>query len=225
MADNPLPTSPSKRVTDFLEKVRVQASQRGRLIFVVDATGSRKDAWDASARLQMQMFEEAGKIGGLEIQLVYFRGESGFGGECKASPWVSDGHELARLMARITCQTGHTQYQKAFEHVRMQHRMQPINAVVVVGDMCEEERHRLYEAVGGLGVPCFLFQEGDDMNAAEIFREIALLTKGAYSQFRPGAERELAELLRAVAAFATGGLTALADQRTDSARKLLGQMK
>ena len=32
-------------------------------------------------------------------------------------------------------------------------------------------------------------------------------------------------LLRAVAAFAVGGKTALADQRTDSARKLLGQMK
>jgi hypothetical protein len=35
----------------------------------------------------------------------------------------------------------------------------------------------------------------------------------------------LGELLRAVAAFAVGGLTALADQRTNSARKLLGQMK
>jgi hypothetical protein len=91
--------------------------------------------------------------------------------------------------------------------------------------MCEEDGGRLYDAVGGLGVPCFLFQEGSDANAAEIFREIARLTKGAYSQFRPGAERELAELLRAVAAYAVGGLTALADQRTDNARKLLGQLK
>ena len=51
------------------------------------------------------------------------------------------------------------------------------------------------------------------------------LTKGAHLKFAAGSARELAELLRAVAAFAVGGLTALADLRTDSARKLLGQMK
>ena len=32
-------------------------------------------------------------------------------------------------------------------------------------------------------------------------------------------------LLRAIAAFAVGGLTALSDLRTDAARKLLGQLK
>ena len=51
------------------------------------------------------------------------------------------------------------------------------------------------------------------------------LTKGAYERFDPGAARELAEQLRAVAAFSVGGLTALADLRTDGARKLLGQIK
>ena len=57
-----------------------------------------------------------------------------------------------------------------------------------------------------------------------LFRS-ARLSRGAYSKFTAGSARELAELLRAVAVFATGGLTALADLRTDSARKLLGQLK
>jgi hypothetical protein len=35
----------------------------------------------------------------------------------------------------------------------------------------------------------------------------------------------LAELLRAVAVFAVGGVGALSDLRTDSAGKLLGQLK
>jgi hypothetical protein len=35
----------------------------------------------------------------------------------------------------------------------------------------------------------------------------------------------LRELLQAVARFAVGGLTALADLRTDGARQLLGQLK
>jgi len=75
-------------------------------------------------------------------------------------------------------------------------------------------------------VPCFVFQEGDEgVIAGPIFQEMARLSHGAYSKFSAGSARELAELLRAVAAFAVGGLTALADQRTDSARKLLGQMK
>ena len=77
----------------------------------------------------------------------------------------------------------------------------------------------------GLGVPLFVFQEGDDRNAEGIFRELVQLTGGAYDQSSPNSARKLGELLRAVAAFATGGLQALADLRSDSARKLLGQMK
>ena len=48
------------------------------------------------------------------------------------------------------------------------------------------------------------------------------------SRFDPGAAHELAELLRAAAAYAAGGMSALADlsvQRQTGAIKLLGQMK
>jgi len=224
MSEN-LPAQPSKRVAEFLERAKTQASHRGRLCFVIDATGSRERTWDASARLQAQMFDEAGKIGTLDVQLIYFRGLESFGGECKASRWTSDGRELANQMTRVTCQTGHTQYQKALEHVRKEHASQSVSACVIVGDMCEETPHALYDVASGLGVKCFVFQEGDDQHAAKIFKRIAELTKGAYSQFRPGAERELADLLRAVAAFSTGGLTALSDLRSEAARMLLGQMK
>jgi len=92
--------------------------------------------------------------------------------------------------------------------------------------MCEEQGQAIYDAVASLpGVPCFVFQEGDDEFAGPIFKEMARLSHGAYSKFSPGSARELAELLRAVAVFAAGGLTALADLRTDSAKKLLEQMK
>jgi hypothetical protein len=167
----------------------------------------------------------AGKLGTIVVQLVYFRGLADFGGECKASPWTSDDRELARLMARVTCQAGHTQYQKALEHVGKEHANQPVSAVVIVGDMCEEPAQSLYDAATGLGVPLFIFQEGDDQYAAEIFKEMARLSHGAYSKFSSDSARELAELLRAVAAFAVGGLTALSDLRSEGARKLLGQLK
>jgi hypothetical protein len=58
-----------------------------------------------------------------------------------------------------------------------------------------------------------------------VFRELKRLTHGGYAKFDSNASRELAELLRAVAAFAAGGLTALADLRTEGARRLLSQLK
>jgi hypothetical protein len=44
--------------------------------------------------------------------VVYFRGTSGFSAECKASGWVSDPTQLAKLMARIRF------YPTPFEAVR-----------------------------------------------------------------------------------------------------------
>ena len=219
-----LPAGHTQRVSDFLSKV--QASKRGRLMFIVDATGSRERVWDMASKLQADMFNAAAGIGTLDVQVCYFRG-GGYGpAECKASPWSTDARELTSFMARVTCSTGPTQIQAALEHARKEHQAQPINAIVYIGDMCEEQGQAIYDAVASLpGVPCFVFQEGDDGFAAPIFQEMARLSHGAYSKFSPGSARELAELLRAVAVFTTGGLTALADLRTDSARKLLGQLK
>jgi von Willebrand factor type A domain len=218
-----LPATKPSRVAAFLEKT--QAAHRGRLVFIVDATGSREQAWDMASKTQAEMFQKAAGIGMLNVQLIYFRGLEGFDGECKASRWTSDARELASLMARITCKTGHTQIQRALEHVRKEHQQQPVSAVVYIGDMCEEKPQTLYDMASGLGVPCFMFHEGEDRFAAEIFREIARLSHGAYYSFRPGAADQLRDLLQAVGAYAAGGLTALADLRSDSARKLLGQLK
>ena len=214
-----LPAQTSKRVAEFLARVKTAAP--GRLAFVIDATASREHTWDNAVQLQAQMFEEAGKVGTLAVQLIYFRGLN----ELSVSPWVTDTRTLADMMCKVRCESGHTKYQRVLEHIRNEHGIEPIAAAVLVGDQCEEEQITLRNAALGLGVPLFPFQEGDDRYAAGVFRELAQLTNGAYSQFSPNSARELAELLRAVAAFATGGLQALADLRSDSARKLLGQMK
>ena len=220
-----LPTSHSQRVSDFLSKV--QASHRGRIAFIIDATGSRERTWDAATQLQGEMFAEAGKFGTLEMQVTYFGGLN----NVASSNWTSDARELQHFMGRVRCDTGHTKYARALAHVRDEHRRQPINAVILIGDMLEEESRTLYDAAGGLGVPCFCFQEGNDFShretlaLREAFTEMARLTKGAYCAFDFNSIAQLRDLLRAVAAFAVGGLTALADLRTDSARKLLGQLK
>src|SRR6185312_7736003 len=171
----------------FLNTVRslgpaAQSGSRGRLIFALDATMSRQPLWDTACRLQADMFGEASAVGGLDVQLVYYRGLS----ECRASRWVSDARQLGGLMERIDCRGGHTQIRKVLAHVRRETEARKVQAVVFVGDAMEEPIDDLCAAAGQLGllgVPAFVFQEGGDAVAEQAFREIARLSRGAYCRF------------------------------------------
>jgi hypothetical protein len=157
------------------------------------------------------------KIGGLDVQLVYFRSFD----ECRASPWVSDAAALARLMSGMHCMGGFTQIRKVLKHARREAEKKPVNALVYVGDCMEEnvdELAALAGELGLLGVPAFLFQEGMDASAEIAFREIARLTKGAYCRFDAGSAAQLRELLAAVAAYAAGGQAALEDYSKSGGR-------
>ncbi len=198
--------------------------QRGNLIFALDATASRERAWDLSAQLMVTMFAEVATLGSLDLQLAYFRGMIGVNAECKTSPWVSDPMVLAKMMAKIKCETGYTQIGKVLSHISRESSKRTINAAVYVGDACEEEREVLI-ALASREIPVFMFQEGRDHTAQIRFQEIAELTHGAYHRFDQGSARQLAELLKAVATFAVGGVVALQKQDSDVSRFLLGQMK
>jgi hypothetical protein len=228
----PAARSTHSDIDAFLTKVKTLApatepGRRGRLIFALDATMSRQPLWDTACRLQADMFREAAAIGGLDIQLVYYRGL----GECRASQWVSRAERLGALMEQIDCRGGHTQIGKILAHATRETEHNKVQALVFVGDAMEEKLDDLCHAAGALGllgVPAFMFQEGGDAIAEQAFREIARLTRGAYCRFDPGAAHQLAELLRAVAAYAAGGLRALADlsaRRQLAATRLLEQMR
>jgi hypothetical protein len=218
-------------VAEFLQKVKTLATSRpaegrGRLIFAMDATMSRQPTWDMALKLQADMFIEVKSIGGLDVQLVYFRSYD----ECRASPWVSDPQELARLMTGIQCLGGFTQIRKILIHARREAEKRAVGALVYVGDCMEEDIDHLAALAGELGllgVPAFMFQEGRDAKAETAFREIARLTKGAYCRFDAGSAQQLRELLRAVAAYAAGGRKALENlsKSGSQAQLLLEQLK
>jgi hypothetical protein len=231
-AQKPAQANVRPEVAAFLDQVKslgpaATAGKRGRLIFALDATMSRQPAWDTACALQADMFKEAAATGGLDIQLVYFRGLN----ECGASPWVADSDKLAALMSRIDCRGGHTQIGKVLHHARKESDARRVQALVFVGDAMEEKIDDLCAYAGELGlrsVPVFMFQEGGDPVAEHAYREIARLSRGAYCRFDPGAAHQLGELLRAVAAYAAGGMKALGDlsARNDrGAQKLLAQLK
>lgn len=199
-------------------------SARGRLVFALDATMSRQPTWDLACQLQGGMFEAAGSVGNLSVQLVYFRGF----GESRASPWVVNARALRDLMVGIDCRGGQTQIRKVLGHVRREAEKRPVAALVYVGDAMEEDADQLSNLageVGLLGVRAFMFHEGRNPIAERTFRDIARLTKGAYLPFNAASAAELRSLLAAVATYAAGGLKALAASKDTGARLLLPQLK
>ena len=222
-------SSASEDIAAFVAKARAMsphaAGARGRLVFALDATMSRQPTWDMACALQADMFREAAALGSLDIRLVYYRGLN----ECRATGWISDSGQLAKLMGKIDCRGGNTQIGKVLSEARREAVASAVRAVVFVGDAMEERVDELCAKAGELGllkVPVFMFQEGHDGAAEQAFREIARLTGGAWCRFDPGAAAQLRELLRA-AAYAAGGRDALLKlSKTGSgAAKLLGQMK
>ncbi|WP_141342910.1 VWA domain-containing protein [Bradyrhizobium sp. USDA 3458] len=225
-----VPASSANDIAAFVAKARAMSPHRagahGRLVFALDATMSRQPTWDMACTLQADMFREAGALGSLDIRLVYYRGFN----ECRASGWISDSAQLARLMSKIDCQGGNTQIGKVLSETRREAVEAGVRALVFVGDAMEESADDLCAKAGELGllkVPVFMFQEGRDATAELTFREIARLTGGAWCRFDPGAAAQLRELLRAAAAYAAGGREALLQlaKTASGAAKLIGQMK
>ncbi len=232
-AINRSPSSDSAAVDAFLDRsrtapVRQGLDCRGRLIFALDATMSRQPTWDAAIALQGRMFDTTAKLGGLDVQLVYFRGLH----ECKASAFVSGGAGLDRLMSRIRVEGGNTQIGRVITHARDEARKARIGALVYVGDAVEERVDPLCAKAGELallGLKCFMFHEGRDRGTERCFREIARLTGGAYAAFDASAPGVLGDLMAAAAAYAAGGAPALEAQgragHPDAAKLLLSQIR
>jgi hypothetical protein len=219
----------NSEIDRFLTEKAQEKARRGRLIFSLDATASRQETWDIACQLQAEMFRGIVGLGSLDMQLVYYRGPEGHPeGECRASRWYDSPVYLTKAMSSIVCRAGHTQIARVLAHARQEAIRSKVNALIFVGDACEEARDTLIQPaadLGRLGVPVFIFQEGHNQKAEQAFREIARLTHGAHCRFDPGAACQLAELLRAVALFAVGGAPALAARQDTGAIKLLGQLK
>ena len=211
----PVKKSSSAEVESFLRKmaatpVHRASGERGRLLFALDATASRQPTWDHASRIQGEMFSATADLGGLEIQLAFYRGF----GEFKVSPWLTDSAELLRRMTATFCLAGETQIGKVLRHTINETKKHKVNALVFVGDSIEEDVDKLGALAGELGllgVPAFMFHEGVDPIAGFAFRQIARLTNGACCSFDASSAQTLRELLGAVAVFAAGGRAALED--------------
>lgn len=233
MSDKSLrPGSATHSVDSFLKKVHSappvrRNSSQGRLLFALDATASREPTWQLARKLQSDMFTQVSKIGGLDIQLMYFRGY----GECKASPWVDNPDMLHRFMSSVRCEAGMTQIDRVLKHALKETRKKPVHAVVYVGDCMEENIDHLGKLAGELrllNVPLFIFQEGNDPVASSGFAQLASVNGGAHCRFDGNSTQQLGRLLNAAAIYAAGGRTALQQfslTQSTQVQALLNQLK
>ena len=207
--------SAQAEVDAFLAKVASTptvktSSTRGRMIFAMDATASREPTWDRACHIQSEMFLETEALGGLDIQLCYYRGFRDF----YTSTWLGRPADLLAKMREVRCAGGMTQIERVLRHTAAEAQENKVNALVFVGDCMEENIDQLCHMggeLGILGVPAFLFHEGDDVAAERAFREIARLSGGAYCRFDANSAHQLRDLLSAVAVYAAGGRKALED--------------
>lgn len=220
----------SNEVRNFLDKVQAlpktpgAAGQEAHLVFALDATASRQTTWDRASQLQGEMFISAQALGGLRVQLCYFRGL----GEFYNSEWHADPDNLLRQMSGLQCQAGMTQIERLLRHAIRQSSEQKLRGVIFIGDAMEENIDVLCQLSGELGllnIPLFIFQERQDPVARHAFVEMARLSGGAYCQFDAASAEQLKDLLKAVAIYAAGGLQALEDfsKKSHNSVKLLGQ--
>jgi hypothetical protein len=208
MSNKKTPVVTSSGVNQFLSKVAatpIKASGKGRLMFAMDATASREPTWDHACHLQGEMFNATDALGGLSIQLCFYRGFAEF----KANEWCDSRTTLLQQMSAVQCLGGHTQIRRVLEHALSQPTIQ---AVVFVGDAVEENPDTLCQLAGKLGllnIPVFMFQEGIHPQVQSVFMQMAQLSGGAYAPFDLNSAGELRQLLSAVAVYAAGGQKAL----------------
>ena len=116
MADKELRKKSDKQAIDQfihqVQKLPKGGGGQGRLIFALDATASREATWDQACHLQSELFMATRDLGGLAIQLCYYRGFREF----KSTGFVTQTGQLLNLMNGVSCLGGHTQIFRVLAH-------------------------------------------------------------------------------------------------------------
>jgi len=231
MTDN-FPSNKLKQqeIKGFLEQIAkaplvTKGNSNGRLLFAMYATASREPMWDIASQIHAEMFESVTNIGGLSIQLCYYRGFNEF----NYFSWTDQPASMLNSISSVRCLAGKTQISKILKHALHETQQSPVQALVFIGDAMEEDIDKLGDLAGQLGIyktPAFFFQEGKNPIVTRAYQQLARLSGGAHCSFDAGSAHILTDLLKAVARYSVGGLKALENSSSQSevVKKLTRQL-
>jgi hypothetical protein len=229
MSDHyPSNKSQQLNISDFLEQVAkspiiAKGKQKGRIIFAMDATASRESMWDMASQMHADMFNAVADIGGISIQLCFYRGFNEF----RYFDWSNKPKSMQNAISSVHCLAGQTQISKILKHTLNETQQVPVQALVFIGDSMEENVDKLGNLAGQLGIyktPAFFFQEGNNPIVKRAYQQFSQLSGGAHCSFDAASAHMLADLLKTVARYSVGGLQALQSPSNQSeAVKMLTQ--
>lgn len=203
------------------------------IIFSLDATASRSSLWAQSTQIQGAMFDAVAQVcNHFSTQLVYYRGDRETDGSFVVSPWLSTGHDLHNHMSKAHCMSGCTQIELVFRHAIRAASSKRIDALIFVGDACEEAVPTLVHSamnLRSLKVPLFMFHDqassghGNE-SVAMAYRQIANAANGEYLPFTLKDMDVMLEYLKGISVASTGNVEQMEkvvkETKTPEGRKL-----
>jgi hypothetical protein len=201
-------------------------------VLLVLANRERSPSWDQWKARQREMFEAGG--GSLRMKLGIYGEDDDEGMRRRriSTNWMTDADAMDGHMdrARAQCACGCFVISRVMlqEAVKM-NADQPMRCVVLHGDMFHDSQEDLdasalaIDQLQRAGTRIFLVQQGNHSDTARRLQFLARITGAAYFKFdeHEQGQKQYAELLALVSAYATGGEVAIQTKGGQTATLLL----
>jgi hypothetical protein len=197
------------------------------------ANHGRSPGWQRAKELQRQMFQAAGS--NLEMKFCFFsEDDQNSVRRCRITTrWINDPDDMAAIMDRAECSCGcYVNVRSVLQQAVKENAERPMRAVVIVGDAFHDNQDSLDEAALAVnqlrraGTQVFLVQQGDDSFTTRKLKYLENVSGAKYFRFDPRTQQQqLAEMLKAVSAYAAGGEEAVRAIGGQAATLLLEHFK
>lgn len=198
------------------------------------ANHGESPGWDRAKVMQRQVFEAAAGSG-LEMKFAFYAEDNDEGVRRFkiTTDWIDNADKMAALIDRQKCTCGcYVRIRSVLQQAVEENVDRPMRAVIIIGDAFHDDQDGLYKATLAANqlrrerTRVFFIQQGDDPRTARKMKYLANVSGGKYFRFDPKTQQQqMAEILKAVSAYAGGGEAAVTAIGGQAAIALLEHFK